>query len=88
MLRAKGVKAGLLKVRVFRPFPGAELAEVLRHCKAAAILDRCESFSTNGGPLAAELSAALFQAKSQIEVLKIVYGLNGRDFTVQDAAIL
>lgn len=86
MLRAKGVKAGLLKVRVFRPFPGAELAEALRHCKAAAILDRCESFSTNGGPLAAELSAALFQAKSQIEVLKIVYGLNGRDFTVQDAA--
>lgn len=84
-LRAEGRKAGLLKVRVFRPFPGRELAEALKNCKAAAILDRCESFSANGGPLAAELSAALFQAKSQIEVLKIVYGLNGRDFTVQDA---
>ena len=51
-------------------------------------MDRCESYSANGGPLAAELSAALFKAKSQAEVLKIVYGLNGRDFTVDDAVKL
>ena len=61
------------------------MAEALKNCKAIAILDRCESYSTNGGPLAAELSAALFAAKSQAEVLKIVYGLNGRDFTVAEA---
>ncbi len=85
ILRAKGIKAGLLKVRVFRPFPGAEMAEALKNCKAIAIMDRCESYSANGGPLAAELSAALFQAKSKAEILKIVYGLNGRDFTVEDA---
>lgn len=84
-LRKKGIKAGLLKVRVFRPFPGKEMAEALRHCKAVAIMDRCESFSANGGPLAAELSAALFEAKCKMEVLKIVYGLNGRDFTVKEA---
>ena len=84
-LRAKGIRAGLLKVRVFRPFPGAEMAEALKNCKAIAIMDRCESYSANGGPLAAELSAALFKAKSTAEVLKIVYGLNGRDFTVEDA---
>ncbi len=84
-LRARGIKAGLLKVRVFRPFPGAEMAEALKNCKAIAIMDRCESYSANGGPLAAELSAALFKAKSTAEVLKIVYGLNGRDFTVEDA---
>ena len=84
-LRAKGIKAGLLKVRVVRPFPGAEMAEALKNCKAIAIMDRCESYSANGGPLAAELSAALFKAKSTAEVLKIVYGLNGRDFTVEDA---
>lgn len=84
-LREQGKKVGLLKVRVFRPFPGKELAEALKNCKAIAILDRCESFSANGGPLAAELSAALFQAKSQAEVLKIVYGLNGRDYTVTEA---
>ena len=84
-LREKGIRAGLLKVRVYRPFPGKEMAETLKNCKAIAILDRCESYSTNGGPLAAELSAALFAAKSQAEVLKIVYGLNGRDFTVAEA---
>ena len=84
-LREKGIKAGLLKVRVFRPFPGKELADALGHCRAAAVMDRCEGFSANGGPLAAELSAALFQAKSRMEVVNIVYGLNGRDFTVDDA---
>lgn len=84
-LREQGIKAGLLKVRVFRPFPGEELAKALNNCRAAAVMDRCEGFSANGGPLAAELSAALFQAKSRIEVIKIVYGLNGRDFTVDDA---
>ncbi len=84
-LRRNGKKAGLLKVRVFRPFPGKEMADALKNCKAIAVMDRCESFSANGGPLAAELSAALFQAKSQAEVVKIVYGLNGRDYTVTEA---
>ncbi len=85
LLREEGIRVGLLKVRVFRPFPGAELAKALKNCKAIAIMDRCESFSANGGPLAAELCAALFGDKSQAKVIKIVYGLNGRDFTVQDA---
>ena len=84
-LRADGKKVGLLKVRVFRPFPGEAFAEALKNCKSIAILDRAESFSGCGGPLAAELSAALFQAKSQAGVIRIVYGLNGRDFTVSDA---
>ncbi len=85
LLREEGIRVGLLKVRVFRPFPGAELAKALKNCKAIAIMDRCESFSANGGPLAAELCAALFGDKSQAKVIKFVYGLNGRDFTVQDA---
>ena len=84
-LRAVGIRAGLLKVRVVRPFPGSEFAEALKHCRAAAVLDRAESFSASGGPLAAELSAALFQVKSRMELMKLIYGLNGRDFTVSDA---
>lgn len=84
-LRAKGIKAGLLKVRVFRPFPGAEIAKALKNCKSIAVMDRCESFSAVGGPLGAEVPAALFQAKNTAEVIKIVYGLNGRDFTIEDA---
>ena len=85
LLRSNGKKVGLLKVRVFRPFPGKELAEALKSCKEVAIMDRCESFSANGGPLAAELSAALYQARGSARVIKIVYGLNGRDYTVADA---
>ncbi len=83
-LRAKGVKAGLLKVRVFRPFPGEELAKALKHCRAIAIMDRSESYSGNGGPLGAELTAALYKEKVTAEVVNVMYGLSGRDIRVSD----
>ncbi len=83
-LREAGVKAGLVKVRVFRPFPGEELAEALRGCKAVAIMDRCESYSGEGGPLGAELTAAMYRAKLAAETVNIVYGLSGRDVRVED----
>lgn len=83
-LRKQGIKAGLLKVRVFRPFPGEEMAKALSHCKAIAIMDRCESYSAQGGPLGAELTAALYRVKASAEVVNIVYGLCGRDVTVAD----
>ena len=83
-LREKGVKVGLLKVRVFRPFPGKEMAEALKHCKAIGIMDRAESYSGNGGPLGAELTAALYQAKVTAETVNIMYGLSGRDVRVED----
>lgn len=83
-LRANGVKAGLLKVRVFRPFPGDEMAKALENCKSIAIMDRCESYSAHGGPLGAELMAALYKNKSKAEVINIVYGLSGRDARVED----
>lgn len=85
MLREQGVKAGLLKLRVFRPFPAKEIAEALKGCKAVAILDRCESYNTNGGPLGSEITAALFQNKVLIDAVNYIYGLGGRDFTVDDA---
>lgn len=85
VLREQGVKAGLLKLRVFRPFPAKEIAEALKGCKAVAILDRCESYNTNGGPLGSEITAALFQNKVLIDAVNYIYGLGGRDFTVDDA---
>ena len=84
ILRNKGIKAGLLKVRVFRPFPGEDMAKALQGCKAIAIMDRCESYSANGGPLGAELMAALYRNKNKAEVINIVYGLSGRDVRVED----
>lgn len=83
-LRKRGIKAGLLKVRVFRPFPGEEFAAALKDKKAIAIMDRCEGYSANGGPLGAEVTAALYRAKSQAEVINLVYGLSGRDLRVED----
>ncbi len=83
-LRAGGMKVGLIKVRVFRPFPGEELAEALRKVKAVAIMDRCESYSAQGGPLGAELTAAMYRAGLDAKTVNIVYGLSGRDVRVED----
>lgn len=83
-LRAEGKKAGVLKLRVFRPFPAEEIAMALKNCKAAAVMDRCESYNGNGGPLGSEVPAALFKHKVMIEAVNYIYGLAGRDFTISD----
>jgi len=84
-MREKGKKVGVLKLRVFRPFPADEIAEALKNCKAVAIMDRCESYNGNGGPLGSEVPAALFKNKVMIEAVNYIYGLAGRDFTISDA---
>lgn len=84
-LRESGVKAGLIKVRVFRPFPGEELAQALNHCQAVAVLDKSEGFSANGGPLFAETASACINLDQRPKMVDIVYGLGGRDFTVDQA---
>ncbi len=84
-LRAKGMKVGVLKLRVFRPFPAEEIAEALKGCKTVAIMDRCESYNGNGGPLGSEVTSALFRNKVMIETVNYIYGLAGRDFTVDEA---
>ncbi len=83
-LREEGKKVGVLKLRVFRPFPAAEIAEALKNCRAVAIMDRCESYNGNGGPLGSEVPAALFKHKVMIEAVNYIYGLAGRDFTISD----
>ncbi len=81
-LREKGVKAGLLKIRLFRPFPAEEIAQALSHVKAVAIMDRAESLSSQGGPLGSEVMAALYRARSQVLAVNYIYGLGGRDVRV------
>ena len=83
-LRAQGKKVGVLKLRLFRPFPAKEIAEALKNCKAVAIMDRCESYNGNGAALGSEVSAALFRNKVMISAVNYIYGLAGRDFTVTD----
>lgn len=83
-LRAKGKKVGVIKLRVFRPFPAEELAEAVKNAKAVAIMDRCESYNGNGGPLGSEVMAGLFRSKVMITAVNYIYGLAGRDFTVNE----
>ncbi len=83
-LRKKGEKAGVIKLRVFRPFPADELAHALKNCKAVAIMDRTESYNGNGGPLGSEVTAGLYRNKVMINAVNYIYGLAGRDFTVED----
>jgi len=78
-LRAKGTKAGLLKIRCFRPFPEAEIAEALSRTAAVAVLDRSVSFGAPGGPVHKEIRAALFGEKNPPAIVNYVYGLGGRD---------
>ena len=84
-LRQQGKKVGVLKLRVFRPFPEKEIAEALKNCKAVAVMDRCESYNGNSGPLGSEVVAGLYRNKVIIEAVNYIYGLAGRDFTVENA---
>ena len=87
-LRAQGRKVGMLKIRVFRPFPFDEIAEALSGCKAVAILDKAESFSAAGGPLFAETRSALYDLENRPKAINYVYGLGGRDFRVEDCTYI
>ena len=85
-LRQEGIKAGLLKPRVFRPFPADELAEALGHLKALAVMDRSVSFGAmdNAGPLFLEVAADLALHGVRIPMAGYVYGLGGRDISTAE----
>lgn len=83
-MREEGKKVGMLKIRVFRPFPAEEIAKALENVKGLAIMDRAESFSSQGGPLGAEVRAAMYSAGNKAFSLNYVYGLGGRDITVDN----
>ncbi|MEK7850622.1 MAG: pyruvate ferredoxin oxidoreductase [Deltaproteobacteria bacterium] len=83
--RSKGIKAGLLRPRVFRPFPHEEIAEALKNTKAVAVLDRADSFGAAGGPLFPEFRSALYDVPKPPKMISKVFGLGGRDFTPEDA---
>ncbi len=78
-LRAKGEKVGLIKLRVFRPFPAEELAEALANVKAVAVLDKCDGFNAKGAPLFTETLSALYLADAKPLTVNYIYGLGGRD---------
>ena len=80
-LREKGVKAGLLKLRMFRPFPAEEIAEALQGLKAVAILDKADSLNAAGGALFEDVTSAMYINKKQVPMVNYIYGIGGRDTT-------
>ena len=78
-LREKGIKAGLLKLRVFRPFPVEEIAKALSHLKAVAILDKADSLNAAGGALFQDVTSAMYVENCHVPAVNYVYGIGGRD---------
>jgi len=83
-MRNRGIKAGLLKPRLFRPFPYEEIGEALRRLKALCVMDRADSFGAYG-PLFTEIASSLYPYKEKPILINKVYGLGGRDFMPEDA---
>jgi len=81
-LRNRGIRAGLIKLRVFRPFPHKQLADVLSGLKAVAVMDRSEGMAGMGGPVFHEVRSALYDYEPRPAIVNYVYGLGGRDITL------
>ena len=80
-LREQGVKAGLLKIRVYRPFPSEEVAKALSHLKAIAVLDKADSLNAIGGALFEDVTSSMYVAQNIVPAVNYVYGIGGRDTT-------
>ena len=83
-LRKKGIKAGMLKVRVFRPFPAEEIAKSLSHLKAVAVLDKADSLNGAGGALFEDVVSGMYVNGNNVKALSYVYGIGGRDTTTKE----
>ena len=83
-LRSKGIKAGLLKIRMYRPFPVDEVAKALSHIKAVAVLDKSDSLNAAGGALFQDITSAMYVNNKHVPMVNYIYGIGGRDTKTTD----
>ncbi len=83
-LRDRGTKAGLLRVRVFRPFPADEIRNALKNVKFIGVMDRADGVNAFGGPVFLEVKAALYDNEKRPGIYSYIYGLGGRDTKPND----
>jgi pyruvate ferredoxin oxidoreductase alpha subunit len=81
-MRDEGKNIGLLRLRLWRPFPFEELREALNGVKTLIVLDRSISFGGPGGPVCSEIRSALYNAADKPKIVSFVGGLGGRDITI------
>lgn len=84
-LRSQGRKVGLVRIRIFRPFPMAEIRDALKNAKIVTVLDRSESFGAVGGPIFQEVRSALYDTSNKPRIINHIYGLGGRSYTPESA---
>jgi pyruvate ferredoxin oxidoreductase alpha subunit len=83
-LRRKGTKVGLLKLKLWRPFPFEELKKAVKGAKNLIVTDRAVSPGGPGGPVCGEIRSALYDEPNRPAVVNYIIGLGGRDVTVED----
>lgn len=84
-LRKKQEKVGLLKLRVFRPFPGKQIVEVLKNAKAIAILDKSISINNAGSSIYTDITSSMYTYNMKyIPTINYIYGIGGRDVKEND----
>jgi pyruvate ferredoxin oxidoreductase alpha subunit len=86
--RDRGIKAGLLKPRLFRPFPYQEIGDALKHLKAVCVLDRADAFGGSYGPMFMEIAASLYLHRERPVLINKIYGLGGRDYLPEHAELV
>jgi pyruvate ferredoxin oxidoreductase alpha subunit len=83
-LREKGEPAGLVKIRLWRPFPFQEFREAVKGAELVVVMDRAISYGGPGGPLASEIRSALYTQERRPRVVNVIAGLSGRDVAPED----
>ena len=82
-LRKKGKKVGLIKIRMMRPFPNAEIFQALKNAKSVAVLDRSISYG-NYSPVFTEVKSALYNSNNKPNLYNYIYGIGGRNIGPDD----
>jgi pyruvate ferredoxin oxidoreductase alpha subunit len=83
-LRQEGVKAGLLRLRTFRPLPVEDLRDALKNVKAVAVMDKSMSPGGFGGTIFSEVRNTFYDQKQRPIILSYIFGLGGRDNSLKD----
>ena len=83
--RKKGVKAGMISIKSYRPFPVHEVYEALKNCKCVGVLDRDVAFGS-GGIVYSDVCRSMIHGKGNVNMLNFILGLGGRDVTQETLA--
>jgi len=81
-MKSEGKDVGLIRLRLWRPFPFNEIREAVKGAEVLIVLDRAISFGGPGGPVCSEIRSALYQADRRPKIVSFVGGLGGRDISV------